>query len=282
MNKSINLFFVIFNLLTLLSIGSLCAQTSAIVNGPGWKRVAYSTSPASRGFGKVSIYTTGGVVQPQYVDLFWFKDYSVNTGLSVETNSTFASYWTDARVTFSSDTVYLEVNFTREISGNLMIKSSPEGWNIATTYSGVLPNAANATIGRTCKIARRSIGDQFVIGLNGNVGIGTNSPKEMLSVNGNIRAKEIKVEATNWPDYVFYENYRPIPLDKLRKFIDANKHLPDVPNSKVVQEEGYSLIEMDKTLLRKIEELTLYILEKDAQIELLQKNIDSLINKEHK
>src|SRR5690606_16583242 len=54
---------------------------------------------------------------------------------------------------------------------------------------------------------------------NGNVGIGTETPREKLSVNGKIRAKEIKVETANWPDYVFEENYRFPNLKETEHFI---------------------------------------------------------------
>src|SRR5690606_24002433 len=53
----------------------------------------------------------------------------------------------------------------------------------------------------------------------GNVGIGTATPAEKLSVNGRIRAKEIKVETANWPDYIFSEDYKSYSLSELENFI---------------------------------------------------------------
>ncbi|SUJ02441.1 Uncharacterised protein [Sphingobacterium spiritivorum] len=96
---------------------------------------------------------------------------------------------------------------------------------------------------------------------NGNVGIGTEDPTERLSVNGNIRAKEIKVETNNWPDYVFVEEYKLTPLAEVETFIKANKHLPDIPSAKEIEEEGLSVGEMNKLMMKKIEELTLYLIE---------------------
>ncbi|MGE6218435.1 hypothetical protein ACQKCH_01315 [Nubsella zeaxanthinifaciens] len=104
----------------------------------------------------------------------------------------------------------------------------------------------------------------------GNVGIGVSNPQEKLSVNGKIRAKEIKVEATNWPDYVFEEQYQLTTLEKLEMFIKKNKHLPDVPTAKQVDENGIELGEMNKILLKKIEELTLILIEQGKQIESLK------------
>jgi len=110
----------------------------------------------------------------------------------------------------------------------------------------------------------------------GNVGIGTTNPTERLSVNGKIRAKEIKVEATNWPDYVFDEGYKVGKLAELESYIKANKHLPGMPAAKDVKENGVELGEMNKLLLKKIEELTLYVIELKKENLDQQKQLDQL------
>lgn len=94
----------------------------------------------------------------------------------------------------------------------------------------------------------------------GNVGIGTSNPSERLSVNGRIRAREIKVDNQNWPDYVFDKTYELKSLKEIEKFIKEKKHLPGVPSAKEVHEQGVSLGEMNAILLRKIEELTLHVI----------------------
>lgn len=104
---------------------------------------------------------------------------------------------------------------------------------------------------------------------NGKVGIGTTDPKSTLAVNGKITAKEVEVTLEGWADFVFKENYKLNPLEEVEKFIKENNHLPDVPSEKTVLEKGVNLGEMDAILLRKIEELTLYIID-------LKKENDSL------
>ncbi|QQT24836.1 hypothetical protein [Sphingobacterium spiritivorum] len=104
---------------------------------------------------------------------------------------------------------------------------------------------------------------------NGNVGIGLEEPSEKLSVNGNIRAKEIKVEMNNWPDYVFKQEYKLQPLSELETFILQYGHLPDMPQAAQAEKEGVSLGEMNKLLLKKVEELTLYLIQKDKEIQRL-------------
>ncbi len=103
----------------------------------------------------------------------------------------------------------------------------------------------------------------------GNLGIGTMTPREKLSVNGNIRAKEVKVEAANWPDYVFEEGYNVGTLEGLESYIKTNKHLPEMPSAREVEGNGIQLGEMNKLLLKKVEELTLYLIEqqKDSKLQ---------------
>lgn len=119
----------------------------------------------------------------------------------------------------------------------------------------------------------------------GNVGIGTTTPAERLSVNGNIRAKEVKVEMANWPDYVFQKDYALLPLDNLNAYIKESGHLPGIPTAKEVESDGVALAEMNRKLLEKVEELTLYLIEineTNRQIkeknELLENRVSQLEN----
>ncbi|WP_339606405.1 hypothetical protein [uncultured Roseivirga sp.] len=109
------------------------------------------------------------------------------------------------------------------------------------------------------------------IKLNGNIGIGTTSPTEKLEVNGTIRSKKVKVETTGWPDFVFASNFKLRTLNELEAYIKANQHLPEVPSAKDVEENGLDLGKMDATLLQKVEELTLYLIEMNKKVEKLEK-----------
>lgn len=81
-----------------------------------------------------------------------------------------------------------------------------------------------------------------------------------LSVNGNIRATEIKVEAQT-ADFVFEEDYQLKSLDEVEAFVKLNKHLPEIPSAKQMETDGVNVAQMNKLLLQKIEELTLYMIE---------------------
>ena len=120
-------------------------------------------------------------------------------------------------------------------------------------------------------------GSHYLTG--GNVGIGTTSPTEKLSVNGNIRAKEIKVEVANWPDYVFEDGYKLSPLDEIEKFIAKYKRLPDMPSAKQVEADGIDLGAMNALLLKKQEEMMLLLIEQNKEMKRLSKEVCELKNK---
>jgi hypothetical protein len=78
---------------------------------------------------------------------------------------------------------------------------------------------------------------------------------------GNITSKKIKVCANGWCDYVFEKEYKLIPLNEVELFIAKNKHLPDVPSAKEIENQEVDIFEMQKIQMKKIEELTLYLIE---------------------
>lgn len=111
----------------------------------------------------------------------------------------------------------------------------------------------------------------LIIKRNGNVGIGTYDPTAELSVNGLIISSEIKVLAdiSKYPDFVFSDSYELKSLKEVEKYIAENKHLPEIPKADEV-EDGIALGEMNNKLLQKIEELTLYVIEQNNEIERLK------------
>lgn len=110
---------------------------------------------------------------------------------------------------------------------------------------------------------------------DGNVGIGTISPTDKLSVNGTIRAKEVRVN-TGWADFVFEDNYALPTLSEVERHIALNKHLPGIPSAAEVEAEGVELGVISSKLLQKIEELTLYVIAQEKRIEALEAENRSL------
>lgn len=132
-------------------------------------------------------------------------------------------------------------------------------------------------------ILNESNQEQLTLLGSGKMGIGIVNPSELLTVNGNIKAKKLIVIQTGWPDYVFSSHYNLKTLADLEIFIKKYKHLPDVPTEKQISENGLNVGDTQVLLLRKIEELTLYLIkqnkklfEQEQSIKILQCEIQNM------
>lgn len=115
---------------------------------------------------------------------------------------------------------------------------------------------------------------------NGKVGIGSTNPDEKLTVKGKIHAEEIKVDLAVPADYVFQKyytgkselkaDYTMPTLAEIESFTKENHHLPNVPSAQEIQENGLTLGEMSNALLQKVEELTLYAIEQQKELDRLK------------
>ncbi len=106
---------------------------------------------------------------------------------------------------------------------------------------------------------------------DGSLGVGTVNANSTykLSVNGKVRAKEVRVD-TNWADFVFENDYALPALSEVERHITENKHLPGIPSAAEVEAEGVELGTISSKLLQKIEELTLYVIAQEKRIEALE------------
>jgi hypothetical protein len=111
----------------------------------------------------------------------------------------------------------------------------------------------------------------IIADLTNNVGVGTPNPAYKLDVCGTMRAKEVRV-ATGWCDYVFADDYILKPLSEVETFIKENKHLPDVTKGSIIESEGLEVGKTSAQMIKKIEELTLYVIDLQKQVNELKKN----------
>jgi hypothetical protein len=175
----------------------------------------------------------------------------------------------------------LEVNGEMSARGSAMFVGPPFG------FSGGVVNILNTNgNGQTLTLDGGSMQSSMntITGVSykpftinpygGTVGIGTTNPDPFykLSVNGKIRAKEIRVN-TGWADYVFEKKYKLLPLAEVEKFIAQHKHLPGIAPAAVLQKQGVDISAMQTKMMEKIEELTLYLIEANKKIEALEKAV---------
>jgi hypothetical protein len=127
------------------------------------------------------------------------------------------------------------------------------------------------------------VNETMRISSTGSVGIGVTNTSDVdykLFVDKGIKTKKVKVTQTAWPDYVFHQQYKLPSLKEVEKFIKANNHLPEVPSAKEIETDGLNLGDNQATLLKKIEELTLYIIDLNKKSEEQNKKITELEKKD--
>jgi hypothetical protein len=146
-----------------------------------------------------------------------------------------------------------------------------------------LPNSAlvqgvDLTFSTSPGFERNQLTERLRINHDGNIGIGTTDPKGYkLAVAGSAIAESVTIKLQgNWPDYVFNPAYNLPPLSDVKTYIDKNQHLPDIPSEAEVVKDGVNLGEMNKLLVKKVEELTLYLIQQNKKLEQQQIQIDKL------
>lgn len=147
-------------------------------------------------------------------------------------------------------------------------------WKFKATQFGTFKIRDHINGKNVIVIEQNSAENALYIKAGGAIGIGTATIPAgyKLAVDGNVIVESMEVQLSGlWPDYVFSDNYQLRSLHELEVFINANNHLPDVPTADELENSTLNLGEMDAVLLKKVEELTLYVIELKKEIEELKK-----------
>jgi len=243
----------------------------------------------------VGFYTLSSLTQGYDNAAFGVNSLNANTtgfgNLAIGSRSLISNTWGYRNVALGTYSLQQNVGGADNVaigygSGENASGASLTGLNDCTfigyrTVSTVDNISNSIAIGANAQVTQSN---QVVIGsptitttvLQGQVGIGTSTPQEALSVNGNIRSKQVKVETANWPDYVFKKQYTLMPLSTVNTYIEQNHHLPEIPSQQEIEKDGQNLGEMNKLLLKKVEELTMYMIEKDKESKAQDQRIKAL------
>jgi hypothetical protein len=188
-------------------------------------------------------------------------------------------------------TGYIGFNASRQNPGN-----TGASWTTGTDFShngggaiwgDVFGNMFFATIPHTSTAPQTNVSDATVMNnahlrilASGQVRIGNKTEVTgphtdyKLSVDGKLVAKSCYITLNDWADYVFDASYKLPDLAEVESFYKTNKHLPEIPSESEIKEKGVDVAEMNKLLLKKVEELTIYLVEQQKEIDILKKQVN--------
>lgn len=168
---------------------------------------------------------------------------------------------------FGTNTDYVQIGYdgAHTVIDNYGIGANGDGLLMLNYYSGNDVVIGNGTPASSSLVVSGSLG----------VGTGQYLDTYKFAVAGKMISEEVRVKMkANWPDYVFEETHELMPVGELKAFIKENKHLPNIPSAEEVKKnDGIDLGEMNAKLLEKIEELTLYMIEQQRQIDELKAKV---------
>ncbi len=243
------------------------------INWKNWNGSSYDSKMTLTNSGLLGIGTTPNLVQ---------LDIQQNTvyGIGLKTANRSFTMRVDGTSFILGDRSVHQDRLTVLGNGNVGIGTTTPSQKLHVNGSSRFDSwiAGNSSTGVLEIYGDQESSSGLIIRDSGKVGIGTTSPTELLSVNGNILTKKVRVStaSADWPDFVFAPEYGLRTLEEVESFINKNQHLPEVPSAKEVDKNGLDLGDMDATLLKKVEELTLYMIELNKTVKAQGEKIKAL------
>jgi len=241
-------------------------------------RMMEAELPASPATGLIIYQTDNDAGYYYYDSVAWHKigrashDFWQQIGSDIYFNSGDVGIGTDtpeAKAHISGEIEVLRLESTSDPMFSFYSGSTYKAWMQAFGDDFYITNRMSGRLR-----LRTSNVDRLVIEGNGNVVIGATAGATgyKFSVNGKIACEEILIDDQGyWPDYVFDDNYNLLSIDEFEKSIKSNNHLPGIPSAKEVFEQGgHHVGDIQKKMLEKIEELSLYIIELNNRVKTLE------------
>jgi len=254
------------------SIGSATSYINSIIDGPNsltGSALSFGTpSTGSSGTERLRITSKGNV--------------GIGTSTpsaKLQTNYVFTDPFGVSIQGGPSSGTALTIGGSAGDSGASVVSIAP-GWNTNASPYALDISPTGVAFGTDTRLLNISFAgsNKMVVMKSGNVGVGTTNPDQKLTVKGTIHSQEVIVDMSVLPDYVFKPAYHLPTLTEVKTYIDKNHHLPEMPSAGQVEKEGLSLGDMNAKLLKKLEELTLYLIEKDKIITDQQKQLTNQKN----
>lgn len=181
----------------------------------------------------------------------------------------------------------LNVNGNSFVQGTFFVKNSSNITAINVDLTGasdytkiIYAEVQNPTTEIIKVVNTQTNHTPFLLSSSGKMEIHNGTKKIFqLETDGLLRTRRIRVDAESWADFVFAEEYDLMPLSEVKNYISSNFHLPSVPSESEVKENGVDLLEMNKILLQKIEELTLYLIEQNDENKSIKDDLKRLEDK---
>jgi cytoskeletal protein CcmA (bactofilin family) len=209
------------------------------------------------------------------LNYFCHSPTSINTGWDIPNGVDGGTVYMGAKVDLQSS---LKIGYSG-IPSVVDLNTSIEVHQNTQNASGVKVKTYNNSIKAFSIEAYTGGTNNFVVYGDGRTVIGDSYAPAgyQLAVKGKVIAEEVVVQLrATWPDYVFAKNYNLKPLSEIEAYIKEHKHLQNIPSAKEIEKEGVTLGTIVTKQMEKIEELTLYLIEQQKQIEELKKLVDSI------
>jgi len=246
------------------SVSSSSSTTSPMITGTWYNLIVKRVSGVTQVYLNGIESSTGGISQSGIFSINQFGAYSGSTGYDWEGNM--AEFRVFDRILNTTDINSLKLN--NPVENCVLYWKMNEGGNSTT----VLNSQCSSTPPVIQPTTSWTPSGNNIYYNSGNVSIGTADSKGYrFAVNGDAIFTKIKVKTNvSWPDYVFHKDYKLPTLEEIEKYIKLNQHLPGVPSAKEVEKNGLDVGNNQALLLKKIEELTLIIIEQNKRIKALE------------